>query len=118
MFRSRNNPPAYPRSGFYPDTSGDDYDHVREMLPSITVPQDGMTLFDHYAGLALKGMLANPTTFGDARFTALLGRAEAQDRVDQIAGAAVVYAHAMMKARAAYLELPLEPRAHDPEGDE
>lgn len=116
MFRIRKNPPAYPRSGFYPP-HGDDWESTRERLPTVTEPEAGMTLFDHYAGLALQAMLANPTTFGDARVIALLGRAEAQDRVDQIAGAAIVYAHAMMKARAAYLELPVEPRAHNPEDD-
>jgi hypothetical protein len=77
----------------------------------------GMTLFDYYAGLALQGVLANPTTFGDARMLALLNRAEAQEKVDQIGECAVIYAHALMKARAKYLALPYEPRIHSPEED-
>jgi hypothetical protein len=54
-----DNPPAFPRPGYYPPTSrDDDIEHLREMLPTVTEPQDGLTLRDYFAAVALQGILA------------------------------------------------------------
>jgi hypothetical protein len=114
MFRTDTGGPAFPRPGFYPPTNGnDDFEHIREMMPSMTEPQPGMTLFDYYVGQALQGLLANPHSLGLRVMP--INKAEAEEMVNQIGGAAIVYAHAAMEARAEYLALPRKPRAHTPE---
>lgn len=113
MFRTDTGGPAFPRPGFYPDTTDG---CVRDYGPTITEPTAGMTLFDYYVGQALAGILANSGTFG--RALPPLDRAEAQQKVDELGGAAVVYAHAAMEARAAYLALPRKPRPHNPDEDD
>lgn len=115
MFKLNSGGAAFPRAGFYPETSGADYDRVRELFPTVTEPQAGMTLFDYYLGHTMQGLLANSGTFG--RGLPPLERGDAQVLVDQIGESAVIYAHALMKARAKYLALPTEPRVHNPEDD-
>ena len=51
--------PAFPRAGYYPPTDGCDLDTLRERLPSVTEPEDGMSLRDYFAGQAVMGILAN-----------------------------------------------------------
>lgn len=52
-----NSGPAFPRTGYYPDTSGCDVEGLRERFPTITEPRDGMSLRDYFAAKAMEGML-------------------------------------------------------------
>jgi hypothetical protein len=61
MARRDDGGPAYPRPGYYPDTELSDFEAVRERLPSVTEPQDGMSLRDWFAGQALAGEAASHT---------------------------------------------------------
>ncbi len=115
MFRTDSGGPAFPRTGFTPDMTDAGGDRLRELMGTITEPQSGMTLFDFYVGQALQGLLANSGTFG--RGLPPLERAEAQAMVEQLGGAAVLYAHATMIAREKYLALPKPPKVHDPEDE-
>lgn len=67
--------PAFPRTGYFPDVSDADGDSLRERLPSITEPQEGMSLRDYFAAKAMQAItpLAEPEnvarnayTFADA----------------------------------------------------
>lgn len=65
--------PAFPRSGFYPDTESVDADDLRSVLDTRTQPTSGMTLRDFFAAQALRSLvtlcvaLAEPgQTPGDA----------------------------------------------------
>lgn len=41
---------AFPRTGYYPPTSpGMDIEHLRELLPTTTEPEQGMSLRDYFA---------------------------------------------------------------------
>lgn len=62
---SHLNPPAFPRSAFYPD---DPADHLEpgERLAWSHSPQAGMTLLDWFAGQALGGYLAAHSADGQA----------------------------------------------------
>ena len=115
MFKIDSGGPAFPRTGFYPETNYADIEHIRELIPTVTEPQAGMSLMDYYIGQALQGILANSGTFG--RGLPPMDRAEAQELVKQISGSAVIYAHALMEAREEYLKLPRKPRPHNPEED-
>lgn len=112
MFKIDSGGPAFPRTGFIPDTSDAVGERLRDLMNTITEPQDGMTLLDWYIGQALQGMVAstarhiawtNPEQ--DAHISATVGQA------------AVCYAEATMVARAEYLALPRKPRPHNPEED-
>lgn len=51
---------AFPRTGYYPPTTPDmDMDSLRERLPAMTEPEQGMTLRDYFAGKALEGFMCN-----------------------------------------------------------
>lgn len=115
MFKIDSGGPAFPRTGFIPDTKDAVGERLRDLLNTITEAQPGMSLFDYYVGQALAGLLANPGTFG--RAMPPLERAEAQEMVQLLGGSAVVYARAVMEAREAYLNLPRKPRTHNPEED-
>lgn len=115
MTRRDNGGPAFPRSGFYPPTSpaSDDWERTREMLPSVTEPTDGMTLFDYYLGIALGGILANPRTNAGQ---APANRTEAAEFMRQCAVTAVGMTAVLMAARAAHLGETTPDQS--PEGDE
>jgi len=51
---------AFPRTGHYPDFTGcgTDRDSLRERMDTLTTPEEGMTLREWYAGLAMEGLLA------------------------------------------------------------
>jgi hypothetical protein len=50
--------PAYPRPGYWPDTTATDRDDMHAAVGTVTDPQDGMTLRDYFAAHALAGLLA------------------------------------------------------------
>jgi hypothetical protein len=56
--------PAFPRTGYYPDTDECGGEALRERLPAITDPQQGMTLRDYFAAKAMTAEMI--TTFSDA----------------------------------------------------
>lgn len=115
MFRIDDGGAAFPRTGFIPDTGNAVGERLRELMNTITEPQNGMSLMDYYIGQALQGILANSGTFG--RMMPPLDREEAQEKVKEIGVACLVYARAALEAREAYLALPRKPRPHNPEED-
>lgn len=58
MPRIDNGGPAFPRTGFHPDTTSATGDFYRELQSTVTEPATGMTLRDWFAGQALCGHLA------------------------------------------------------------
>lgn len=103
------NPPAFPRTGYFPDTTELAGDALREVLPSITEPQPGMTLRDYFAAKAMTALIDGYDYEAREKSQKRSERTGFDDHphadsdstyASQLAEEAYIIADAMLKARA------------------
>lgn len=82
MSRRDSSGPAFPRTGFSPDTAGVHKDDLAAVFSAATTPQPGMTLRDWFAGRALTGLLAWSPSDGDYPMAARTAARSAYEMAD------------------------------------